>query len=284
MLALGGDLEVNQLGFGAMRITGPAIWGPPADVDEALRVLRRLPELGIDLIDTAASYGPYISEDLIHQALHPYDGIRVATKGGIVREGPNGAVPWPPLGRPAYLQQDVHMSMRRLGVDRIDLWQLHAIDPEVPREDQFRAVKQMQDEGHIRHLGLSNVGVDDVKAAQEIFPVATVQNRYNLADRASEDVLEYCEQQGIGFIPWAPLNFGELGKPGDAVAVVAEVAEAHGATVGQVALAWLLARSPVMLPIPGTGSMAHLEENVGAAELRLSDDEFAAIDRVGVAA
>jgi pyridoxine 4-dehydrogenase len=278
---IGGDLEIHRLGFGAMRITGPNIWGPPADVDEALRVLRRLPELGVDIIDTADSYGPYISEELIHEALYPYEGIAIATKGGLVREGPNGDVPWPAVGRPKYLQQEVHMSKRRLGVDRIDLWQLHRIDREVPREDQFRAIKEMQDEGHIRHLGLSNVTVDDVKAAQEVFEVTTVQNRYNVADRTAEDVLEYCEQQGIGFIPWAPLDVGELGAPGGAVAAAAE---AHGATNGQVGVAWLLARSPVMLPIPGTGSVAHLEENVAAANLRLDDDEFAAIHRAGVSA
>jgi pyridoxine 4-dehydrogenase len=272
---IGGDLAVTRLGFGAMRITGPNIWGPPADVEEALRVLRRLPDLGIDLIDTADSYGPYISEELIRQALHPYGDIRIATKGGLVREGPNGDVPWPVVGRPKYLQQEVHMSKRRLGVDRIDLWQLHRIDPEVPREDQFRAIKEMQDEGHIHHLGLSNVVVDDIKAAQDVFQVTTVQNRYNVADRSSEDVLEYCEQQGVGFIPWAPLDVGELGRPGGPVAAAAE---AHGATKGQIALAWLFARSPVMLPIPGTASVAHLEENAAAADLELSDEEFAAID------
>jgi pyridoxine 4-dehydrogenase len=235
-------------------------------------VLRRLPDLGIDLIDTADSYGPHISEELIRQALHPYCDIRIATKGGLVRQGPNGDVPWPVVGRP---QQEVHMSKRRLGVDQIDLWQLHRIDPDVPREDQFRAVKEMQDERHIRHLGLSNVIVDDIKAAQDVFQVTTVQNRYNVADRSSEDVLEYCEQQSIGFIPWAPLDVGELGQPGGPVTAAAE---AHGATDGQIALAWLLARSPVMLPIPGTGSVAHLEENVAAADLELSDEEFAAID------
>ena len=278
---IGGDLEVHRLGFGAMRITGPNIWGPPADVDEALRVLRRLPDLGIDFIDTADSYGPYISEDLIHEALHPYEGIAIATKGGLVREGPNGDVPWPAVGRPKYLQQEVHMSKRRLGVDRIDLWQLHRIDREVPREDQFRAIKEMQDEGHIRHLGLSNVTVDDIKAAQEVFQVTTVQNRYNVADRRAEDVLEYCEEQRIGFIPWAPVLAGELAEPGGPVAIAAD---AHGATTGQVALAWLLARSPVMLPIPGTSKVAHLEENVAAADLKLSDDEFAAIDGAVAAA
>ena len=276
---IGGDLEIHRLGFGAMRITGPNIWGPPANVDEALRTLRRLSDLGVDIIDTADSYGPYISEELIREALYPYDGIAIATKGGLVREGPDGDVPWPAVGRPKYLQQEVHMSKRRLGVDRIDLWQLHRIDPEVPRDEQFRAIKEMQDEGHIRHLGLSNVTVGDVKAAQEVFQVTTVQNRYNVADRSSEDVLAYCEQQGIGFIPWAPLDAGSLGGPGGPVAVAAQE---HGATNGQVALAWLLARSPVMLPIPGTSSVAHLEENVAAANLTLDPGEFDAIRRAGV--
>jgi pyridoxine 4-dehydrogenase len=277
---IGGDLEVTRLGFGAMRITGPGIWGPPADVDEALAVLRRLPDLGIELIDTADSYGPFISEELIHQALHPYDGATVATKGGLVREGPNGDVPWPTVGRPKYLQQCVHMSLRRLGVDTIDLWQLHAIDPEVAREEQFGAIKEMQDQGYIRHLGLSNVTVDDIKAAQDVFRVTTVQNLYNLANRDSEDVLEYCEQHGIGFIPWFPLAAGDLAKPGGPVA---KAAEAHGATAGQVALAWLLARSEVMLPIPGTSSLAHLEENVGAADLRLTEEELRTLDQTAAA-
>jgi pyridoxine 4-dehydrogenase len=273
---IGGELEVTRLGFGAMRITGPGIWGPPADVDNALGVLRRLPDLGVDLIDTADSYGPFISEDLIHQALHPFDGIVVATKGGLVREGPDGAAPWPTVGRPEYLRQCVHLSLRRLGVDAIDLWQLHAIDPLVPREEQFGAIKELRDQGHIRHLGLCNVTVDDIEAAQEIFPVTTVQNMYNLANRASEDVLAHCEQHGIGFIPWFPLAAGDLAKAGGPVATVAE---AHGATAGQVALAWLLAHSEVMLPIPGTSSLAHLEENVTAADLRLTEDELRTLDQ-----
>jgi aryl-alcohol dehydrogenase-like predicted oxidoreductase len=272
---IGGDLEVTRLGFGAMRITGKGIWGPPADRDEALAVLRRLPELGVDFIDTADSYGPFISEDLIHEALHPYDGITVATKGGLTRHGPDV---WPPVGRPEYLRQCVLMSLRRLEVDAIDLWQLHRIDPKVPREEQFGVMKEMQDEGLVRHLGLSEVSVEDIKAAQEVFEVTTVQNLYNLTSRGSEDVLEYCEQQGIGFIPWFPLAAGELAKPGGPVA---DAAEAHDATPGQIALAWLLHRSPVMLPIPGTGSVEHLEENVAAADIELTDDELQRLDAAG---
>jgi pyridoxine 4-dehydrogenase len=279
---IGGDLEVTRLGYGAMRITGPGIWGPPADVDEAVAVLRRLPELGINLVDTADSYGPFVSEELIHRTLHPYAGMTVATKGGLVRPGPafgNGM--WPAVGRPEYLQQCVHMSLRRLEVETIDVWQLHFIDPQVPREEQFGAIKEMQDQGYIRHLGLSNVTIDDIKAAQRMFPVVTVQNHYNLTNRESEDVLEYCEEQGIGFIPWFPLASGDLAKPGGPVAAAAE---AHGATSGQIALAWLLARSEVMLPIPGTGSLAHLEENVGAADIRLTVEEFRALDEAAMAA
>jgi pyridoxine 4-dehydrogenase len=270
---IGGDLEVHRLGYGAMRITGKGIWGPPTDHDAAIGVLRRLPELGVDFIDTAESYGPYISEALIHEALHPYpEGMVIATKGGLTRTGPDV---WPPVGRPEFLRQGVEMSLRRLGVETIDLWQLHRIDPEVPREEQFGAMKEFQDEGKVRHLGLSEVSVEEIKAAEEFFEVTTVQNLYNVGDRQSEDVLDYCEQHGIGFIPWFPLAAGDLAKPGG---VVAEIAEAHGATPGQVALAWLLHRSEVMLPIPGTGSVEHLEENVAAAELELSDDQLKALD------
>jgi aryl-alcohol dehydrogenase-like predicted oxidoreductase len=270
---IGGDLVVRRLGFGAMRITGEGIWGPPADHQRALAVLRRAPELGVDFIDTADSYGPYVSEELIHEALHPYDGIVVATKAGLVRTGPGQ---WHPVGRPAYLRQEALMSCRRLGVQRIDLFQLHRIDPEVSRDAQFAELKALQDEGVVRHLGLSEVSVEDIMAAQEVFDVATVQNMYNLTDRGHEDVLQYCEQQGIGFIPWFPLAAGKLAEPGGPVA---EIAAARGATAGQVALAWLLAHSPVMLPIPGTGSVEHLEENVAAAALELSGEELAALDR-----
>src|SRR5829696_6845209 len=273
--SIGGDLEVTRLGYGAMRITGDGIWGPPPDHQTALDVLRRLPDLGVDFIDTADSYGPFISEDLIHEALHPYSGLMIATKGGLTRHGPNS---WPPLGRPEYLRQCVLMSLRRLGVDSIDLWQLHRIDSKVPREEQFGVMKEMQDEGLIRHLGLSEVSVEEVRAAQEVFEVATVQNLYNLTNRGAEDVLDHCEEQGIGFIPWFPLAAGELAKPGGPVA---DAAEAHDATAGQIALAWLLRRSPVMLPIPGTGSVAHLEENVAAAGIELTPDEIEAIAVAG---
>src|SRR4051812_29153335 len=269
---IGGDLEVTRLGYGAMRITGKGIWGPPDDPDAARALLRRLPDLGVDFIDTADSYGPYVSEDLIHEALHPYDGITVATKGGLTRTGPNV---WPPVGRPEYLRQCVEMSLRRLGLDEIPLWQLHRIDEKVPREEQFGVMKEFQDEGRVRPLGLSEVSVEEIEAAGEHFEVATVQNLYNLTNRQSDDVLEYCEANGIGFIPWFPLAAGDLAKPGGPVA---EAAEAHGATPGQVALAWLLQRSEVMLPIPGTGSVEHLEENVGAAELSLSEAEVARLD------
>jgi aryl-alcohol dehydrogenase-like predicted oxidoreductase len=270
---IGGDLEVHRLGYGAMRITGDGIWGPPSDHDQAIAVLKRLPELGIDFIDTANSYGPYVSEELIREALHPYEGMVVATKAGLVRTGPQE---WYQVGRPAYLRQECLMSQRRLGVERIDLFQLHRIDPDEDRDAQFAELRRLQDEGHVRHLGLSEVSVEEIKAAQEHFRVATVQNLYNLTNRQSEDVLDYCAEQDIGFIPWFPLAAGKLAEPGGPVA---EIASAHDATTGQVALAWLLARSPVMLPIPGTGSVEHLEENVAAAELALSSDELEALNR-----
>ena len=270
---IGGDLEVTRLGFGAMRITGEGIWGPPEDHDRAIDVLRKLPELGVDFIDTADSYGPEISEDLIAEALHPYDGITVATKAGLTRQGPEQ---WLPVGRPEYLQQCLELSLRRLGVEQIDLWQLHRIDKQVDRDEQFALLKKMQDEGKVRHLGLSEVSVDEIKAAQEHFEVATVQNLFNLTNRQHEDVLDFCTEQGIGFIPWFPLAAGDLAKPGGPVA---QIAEAHDATTGQIALAWLLQRSPVMLPIPGTGSVEHLEENVAAADIELTDDEIAELDQ-----
>jgi pyridoxine 4-dehydrogenase len=266
--AIGGETNVVRLGFGAMRITGPGIWGEPQDRAGALRVLERLPELGVDFIDTADSYGPFVSEDLIAEALHPYKGLLIATKGGLTRHGPDV---WLPLGRPEYLRQCVLMSLRRLKVERIDLWQLHRIDPKVPRTEQFACIAEMLKEGLFRYAGLSQVSVSDIKAARTFFPVATVQNKYNLADRADEDVVSYCEKNGIGFIPWYPLAAGELAKPGGAVD---RVAHAHGASASEVALAWVLQRSPVMLPIPGTSRVAHLEENVAAAGLRLSQDEF----------
>jgi aryl-alcohol dehydrogenase-like predicted oxidoreductase len=269
---IGGDLAVTRLGYGAMRITGKGIWGPPADPEQALAVLRRLPELDVDFIDTADSYGPEVSEQLIHDALHPYQELHVATKAGLTRQGPDM---WKPVGRPEYLRQQALLSARRLGVDTIALFQLHRIDAKVDRGEQFAELKALQDDGIVRHLGLSEVSVEEIKAAQEVFPVTTVQNLYNLTNRQSEDVLRYCEEQGIGFIPWFQLAAGELAKPGG---VVDEIAKAHGATAGQVALAWLLAKSPVMLPIPGTGSVAHLEENVAAAGLQLTAEELSTLD------
>lgn len=268
-----GGKPVNRLGFGAMRITGPGIWGPPRDHDEAIRVLRRAVELGVTFIDTADSYGPYVSEELIREALHDgrgYGDVVVATKGGLTRSGPNV---WPPLGRKEYLRQCILMSLRRLGVDTIDLWQLHRIDPRTPRDEQFAEVRSFLDEGLARQVGLSEVDVDDVKAAQDAgLPVASVQNRYNLGDRRAEKLLDFCTEQGIAFIPWAPVDAGTLARPGGPLD---EVARNHpGVTTGQLAIAWLLRRSPVMVPIPGTSSVAHLEENMAAASVELTDEEF----------
>jgi pyridoxine 4-dehydrogenase len=270
---IGGRIRINRLGFGAMRLTGPGIWGGPADRAEALRTLRRLPELGVNFIDTADSYGPDVSELLIREALHPYRDILVATKAGLARTGPDR---WIPLGRPEYLIQQAYRSLRQLGVDQIGLWQLHRIDPKVPRDEQFGAVRELLDRGVIQCAGLSEVSVADIEAARKVFPVATVQNRYNLTDRGSEAVLEYCEKHGIGFIPWYPLGAGALTRPGS---ILSQIAEKHGATPSQIALAWALKRSRVMLPIPGTSKVAHLEENVGAASISLTDEEFAALDQ-----
>jgi pyridoxine 4-dehydrogenase len=272
---IGGDLTVNRLGFGAMRITGKGVWGEPDDRAEALRVLRRLPEIGVNFIDTADSYGPFVSEDLIREALHPYEGIVVATKGGYTRHGPDV---WEELGRPEYLRQCVLMSMRRLGVERIDLWQLHRIDERTPRDEQFGVIAEMQREGLIRHVGLSEVSVADIEDARRYFPVVSVQNMYNLVSRRSEDVLDFCTREGIGFIPWYPLGAGRLAREGT---VLARVATKLGATPAQVALAWVLHRSRVMLPIPGTSRVAHLDENVAAASLELSDDDFRELDDAG---
>jgi pyridoxine 4-dehydrogenase len=269
---IGGDMPVHRLGFGAMRITGPGIWGEPPDPAEARRTLVRVRELGFDFIDTADSYGPDVSERLLREALHPYGEIRIATKGGFARTGPDR---WVPLGRPEYLLQQAEKSRRQLGVERIDLWQLHRIDPGVPRDEQFDAIARMQREGAIRHVGLSQVDVEEIEAAQKFFTVATVQNLYNLADRSSEKVLDYCEANGIGFIPWQPLAAGDLARPG---AALDEIARKNGASPSQIALAWVLRRSPVMLPIPGTGKVSHLEENVAAAAIALSDADFAALD------
>lgn len=271
---IGGDLEVRRLGFGAMRITGDGIWGPPDDPEEAKRLLRRVVDVGVNLIDTADSYGPEVSENLIAEALHPYpDGLVIATKGGMRRTGPGE---WPLDARPERLKQCCADSLRRLRLERIDLYQLHAPDPKVPFEDSVGALKELQDEGKIRHVGISNVSLEQLEQARVLVDVVTVQNRYNLTDRSSENVLDACDQAGIGFIPWFPLAVGSLAEAGGALE---EVAHAHDATPAQVALAWLLARSPVMLPIPGTGSIEHLEENVEAVELTLTHEERETIGR-----
>jgi pyridoxine 4-dehydrogenase len=267
-----GDITINRLGYGAMRITGRGIWGPPSDRHAALATLRRLPEIGVNFIDTADSYGPDVSEQLIREALHPYDGLLIATKAGLTRQGPDQ---WTPNGHPDHLVAQAKGSLRKLGVEQIALWQLHRIDPRVPRDEQFGAVRQLLDDGIIRHAGLSEVSVADIEAARQVFPVATVQNRYNLVDRGSEEVLAYCAANNIGFIPWFPLAAGALTKPGG---VVDRIATARGATTGQVALAWLLQRSPVVLPIPGTLQVTHLEENVAAAGLSVTAEEIAELD------
>jgi pyridoxine 4-dehydrogenase len=272
---IGGEIEINRLGFGAMRITGKGIWGPPEDRAEALRTLKRVPELGINFIDTADSYGPDVSENLIHEALYPYKGLLIATKAGFRRTGPGV---WQMDGRPEWLRERALSSCKRLGVKRIDLWQLHRIDPKVPRKAQFAAIKSMIDDGVIRFAGLSEVSVADIEEASAVFPVVSVQNRYNLVDRGSEDVLDYCEANGIGFIPWYPLAAGDLAKDGS---ILDRIAKKHGAAPSQIALAWVLKRSPVMLPIPGTSKVKHLEENVASVNVELSDDEFAALDREG---
>jgi len=267
--SIGGDVPVHRLGFGVMQLPGPGVWGPPRDHDAALAVLRRTADLGITLIDTADSYGPFIADHLIREALYPYnDDLVIATKVGFTRQGPNR---WMEVGRPDYLRQQVELGLRHLGLDRIDLLQLHRIDPEVPLADQLGELDAMRHEGKIRHIGLSEVSVDQLEAAQAIAPIVSVQNRYNLADRASEAVLDYCEANGIAFIPWFPLATGKLAKDGGPLA---DAAAHHGATASQLALAWLLRRSPVMLPIPGTSSVEHLEQNTAAASITLSDDEF----------
>jgi pyridoxine 4-dehydrogenase len=272
---IGGDIKINRLGFGAMRITGKRIWGPPKDRAEAIRTLKRALELGINFIDTADSYGPDVSERLIREALYPYKGLLIATKAGFRRPGPGV---WEMDGRPDYLRAAALRSLKQLGVDQIGLWQLHRIDPKVPRDEQFDAVKALLDDGIIRHAGLSEVSVADIKAAAKVLPVATVQNRYNLVDRGSEDVLDYCAAEGIGFIPWYPLAAGDLAKPGS---LLDTIAKRHKAAPSQIALAWVLKRSKVMLPIPGTSKVSHLEENVAAVDIALSDEEFNALDREG---
>lgn len=264
-----GTADVHRLGFGTMQLTGPGVWGPPSDPDSAVAVLRRAADLGVNLFDTADSYGPDVTEDLLHKALHPFDGIVVATKAGLLRTGPGE---WHAYGRPEYLRQQCEMSLRRLGVERIDLFQLHRIDPTVPADEQFGLLAALQAEGKIAGAGLSEVGVEQIEQARAVVDVLTVQNRYNLADRASDEVLRYCTEQGIGFLPWHPIASGRLAEPDGPVA---DVVARTGASATQVALAWLLQRSSVMLPIPGTSSIEHLEENTRAAtvELDLADVE-----------
>jgi pyridoxine 4-dehydrogenase len=265
-----GDHTIHRLGFGGMRLTGPGIWGEPADRDECIRVVRRAVELGVDFIDTADSYGPYVSEEIIREALEPYpEQVVVATKAGLVRTGPGQ---WDPVGRPAYLRQEAEMSLRRLGVERIDLFQFHRPDPDVPLTDSVGELKALQDEGKIGSIGLSNVTVEEIEQARQIAAIVTVQNRFNLTDRTSADVLDYCAEHGIGFIPWFPIAAGDLAEPGGPVDAVVT---ATGATPAQVSLAWLLALSPVMLPIPGTSQVAHLEENMAAAGVTLTDEQVA---------
>ncbi|MCZ7418039.1 aldo/keto reductase [Verrucosispora sp. WMMA2121] len=266
---IGGDIPVDRLGYGAMQITGPGVWGDPKDPAEAVRVLRRAYELGVTFIDTADSYGPFVSELLIREALHPYaDDLLIATKAGLTRSGPGD---WRPVGRPEYLRQQCELSLRHLGLESIGLYQLHRIDPAVPLADQLGELALLREEGKIRHIGLSEVTVDQIEAARRITPIVSVQNLYNLANRDAEDVLDHCEKHDLAFIPWFPIATGDLARPGGPLdAVAAE----HDATPAQLALAWLLRRSPVMLPIPGTSSVAHLEENVAAAQVRLTDAEY----------
>ena len=272
---IGGDLPVRRLGFGAMRITGPGIWGQPQDREEAKRVLRRVLELGINLIDTADSYGPEISESLIGETIHPYpQGVVIATKGGLLRGGPNI---WTPDGRPQHLREALEGSLKRLKVDQIDVYQLHSPDPQVPFEESVGALADLQKAGKIRHIGLSNVSVDQLNQARKLIEVVTVQNRYNLTDRSSEKVVDACEEAGIGFIPWFPLATGELAKPGSKLD---QVAHAHNAQPSQIALAWLLKRSKTMLPIPGTSTVEHLEENTAGANIELTDQEFQSLDKM----
>jgi pyridoxine 4-dehydrogenase len=270
---LGGDLPVRRLGYGAMRITGEGIWGPPKDPAEAKRVLKRAVELGVNFIDTADSYGPYISEELIAEALYPYPkDLIIGTKGGFVRTGPNQ---WTVVGHPAYLHQEVEMSLRRLKVERIDLWQLHRIDPKVPVEESLGVIKKLQEQGKIRHVGLSEVKPKEIDQARKVVDIVSVQNLYNLSDRQHEDALEYSTKHNLAFIPWFPVAAGKLAKEGGPLD---KVAKKHGATVSQLSIAWLLHHSPVMLPIPGTSSVKHLEENVAAANVNLTDAEWKSLE------
>ncbi|GLY20534.1 aldo/keto reductase [Micromonospora sp. NBRC 101691] len=271
---IGGDLPVDRLGYGAMQLTGPGVWGDPKDPAEALRVLRRAVELGVTFVDTADSYGPFVSELLIREALHPYrDDLVIATKAGLTRSGPDD---WRPVGRPEYLRQQCELSLRHLGLETIDLYQLHRIDPQVPLADQLGELALLKQEGKIRHIGLSEVTVEQIEQARATVPIVSVQNLFNLADRRAEPVLEHCERHDLAFIPWFPIATGTLARPGGPLDAIAT---GHHATPAQLALAWLLRRSPVMLPIPGTSSVAHLEENVAAAEVTLTDDEFEALSR-----
>ncbi len=273
-ITVGGDLSVNRMGFGAMRITGEGIWGPPKDHDEAIRVLRRALELGVNFIDTADAYGPNVSEDLIAEALHPYPaGLVIATKGGLIRTGPGQ---WPQDGRPEHLREALEGSLQRLKLDRIDLYQYHRPDPKVPIEDAIGTLVELQQQGKIRHIGVSNFNSEQLAQARKIATIVSVQNRYNASDRQDEDVLETCMRDGLVFLPWAPVASGNLARPGGPLD---QAASRHGVTQSQIALAWLLHRSPVMLPIPGTSSVAHLEENVAAAAIKLTDEEFAALDQ-----
>ena len=266
---LGNDLEVNRLGYGAMRLTGEGIWGPPKDKEAAKKVLQRAIELGVNFIDTADSYGPYVCEELIGEALSPYKaGVVIATKAGLVRTGPNR---WLPVGRPEYLEQEVHMSLRRLKLESLDLWQLHRIDPKVPVEESLAPIVKLQKQGKIKHIGLSEVKPEEIEQARKVADIVSVQNEYNIGQRKSEATLEYCEKNNIAFIPWFPVAAGKLAQPGGKLD---EAAKTHGVTVSQLSLAWLLHRSPVILPIPGTSSIQHLEENVKAADVELSDAEW----------
>jgi len=276
--SLGGDLPVHRLGYGAMRITGEGVWGEPKDATTAKKVLQRAVELGVNFIDTADAYGPDVSERLIGEALAPYaDGVVIATKGGLTRQGPNK---WLPVGRPEYLQQQVEMSLRRLKVERIDLWQLHRIDPKVPVEESLGVIKRLQRAGKIRHVGLSEVKPKEIEQARKVVGIVSVQNQYNLSNREHEDTLDYCTQNNIAFIPWYPVAAGKLAQPGGKLDTAAKQ---HGATVSQLSLAWLLHHSPVILPIPGTSSVEHLEENVGAANVQLSDAEWKEIEEAAKA-
>jgi pyridoxine 4-dehydrogenase len=274
--SIGGDLPVNRLGYGTMQLTGKGVWGEPADRASAVAVIRRAVELGVTLIDTADVYGPYVTDSLIREALHPYnDDIVIATKVGFTRQGPNQ---WIPVGRAEYLRQQTELNLRNLGVETIDLLQLHRIDPKVELDEQIGELKKLQDEGKVRHIGLSEVSVDDIKAAQKIADIVSVQNLFNLTDRSAQPVLEYATEQNIAFIPWFPLATGKLAGAGSKLA---SIADEQGRTPSQVALAWLLHRSPVILPIPGTSSVEHVDENVAAADIQLTDDEYAALDAIG---